>query len=66
VIAAAVARAIEKDDAGLIQAWLERWIAGAVQRRVRGTVSVVPLSTLPRLIAGTDREAVGRSVLRAA
>ena len=45
---------------------LERWIAWAVQRRFRGTVSVVPLSTLPRLIAGSDREAVGRSVLRAA
>jgi hypothetical protein len=45
---------------------LERWISWAGQQRFRGTASVVPLSMLPRLISGGDREAVGRSVLRAA
>jgi len=45
---------------------LERWISWAGQQRFRGTASIVPLSTLPRLMSGGDREAVGRSVLRAA
>ncbi len=45
---------------------LERWISWAGQRRFGGTATVVPLSALPRLISGGDREAVGRSVLRAA
>ena len=45
---------------------LERWISWAGQRRFHGTASVVPLTALPRMISGGDREAVGRSVLRAA
>lgn len=45
---------------------LDRWISWAGQRRFRGSADVVPLSALPRLITGTDRDTAGRSVLRAA
>jgi hypothetical protein len=45
---------------------LERWISWAGHQRFSGAASIVPLSTLPGLISGGDREAVGRSVLRAA
>jgi len=45
---------------------LERWVSWAGQRRFRGTAAVVPLSALPRLITGADRDGAGRSVLRAA
>lgn len=58
--------AVGNNGSATLSSRLDRWISWVGQRRFRGTASVVPLSTLPRLIAGGDREAVAGSVLRAA
>lgn len=52
--------------AAVVPPRLQRWIAWAAQRRERGTVSVVSLSAVPRMIAGGDQQPIAGSVLRAA
>lgn len=58
--------AVGNNGAAAVTPRLDRWISWAGQRRFRGAAEVVPLSALPRLITGVDRDAAGRSVLRAA
>jgi len=58
--------AVGNNGSAAITSRLDRWISWAGQQRFRGTATVVPLSALPRVITGGERDVVTGSVLRAA
>jgi hypothetical protein len=57
---------VGNNGSAFISPRLERWISWASQRRFSGAAVVMSLSAVPEMIAGSARESVAGSVLRAA